>query len=52
VLKALQRREVKEWLATQGMDPLGGSPEDMAARIRAEIDDLAKVIRDTGIRLN
>jgi tripartite-type tricarboxylate transporter receptor subunit TctC len=52
VLKALRRREVQEWLATQGMDPLGGSPEDMAARIRTEIDDLAKVIRDAGIRLN
>jgi tripartite-type tricarboxylate transporter receptor subunit TctC len=52
VLKALQRREVQEWFATQGMDPLGGSPEDAAARIRTEVDALAKVIRDAGVRLN
>jgi tripartite-type tricarboxylate transporter receptor subunit TctC len=52
VLKALQRREVQDWLAAQGMDPVGGSPEDFAARIRTEIDTLGKVIRDTGMRLN
>ena len=52
VIKALQRREVQDWFATQGMDPLGGSPEDCAARIRTEIDALTKVIRDAGVRLN
>ena len=52
VLKALQKREVLDWLAAQGMDPLGGSPEDFAARIRTEIDALTKVIRDSGMRLN
>jgi tripartite-type tricarboxylate transporter receptor subunit TctC len=52
VLKVLQRREVLEWLATQVMDPLGGSPEDMEARVRTAIDDLQKVIRDADIRLN
>ena len=52
VLKALQRREVQDWFATQGMDPLGGSPEDFAARIRTDVEALAKVIRDAGVRLN
>jgi tripartite-type tricarboxylate transporter receptor subunit TctC len=51
-LKALQRRDVQDWLAAQGMDPLGGSPEDFAARIRTDIDAMAKVIRDAGLRLN
>ena len=50
--KALQRRDVQDWFATQGMDALGGSPEEFAARIRAEMGDMAKVIRDAGMRLN
>ena len=51
-LKVLQRRDVHDWFATQGMDPLGGSPEDFAARIRTDIETMAKVIRDAGVRLN
>jgi tripartite-type tricarboxylate transporter receptor subunit TctC len=50
--KALQRRDVQDWFATQGMDALGGSPEEFAARVRADIDVMAKVIRDAGMRLN
>lgn len=52
VARALQRREVQEWLATQGMEPLGGSPEDFAARVRTDIEAMAKVIRESGVRLN
>lgn len=51
-VRALQRRDVQDWLATQGMDPLGGSPEDFTARISRDIDAMAKVIRDSGMRLN
>jgi tripartite-type tricarboxylate transporter receptor subunit TctC len=50
--RALQRQDVQEWLAAQGMDPLGGTPEDFAARIKTDIEALAKVIRDAGVRLN
>ena len=50
--RALQRREVQDWLAAQGMDPLGGSPEDFAARIRTDIEKMARVIREAGVRLN
>jgi tripartite-type tricarboxylate transporter receptor subunit TctC len=52
VLKALQRREVQDWLAAQGMEPLGGSPEEFAERLRAEIDTVTRVIRDSGMRRN
>lgn len=50
--RAIQRREFQDWLATQGLEPIGGSPEDFAARIRTDIDAMAKVIRDAGVRLN
>jgi tripartite-type tricarboxylate transporter receptor subunit TctC len=51
-LRALRRREVQDWFATQGMEPVGGSPEDFAARIRADIETMAKVMRAAGVRLN
>jgi tripartite-type tricarboxylate transporter receptor subunit TctC len=51
-VRALHRRDSQDWFATQGMDPLGGSPEEFAARIRTDIDAMAKVIRDAGVRLN
>lgn len=50
--KAIQRRDFQDWLATQGLEPIGGSPEDFAARMRKDLDEMAKVIRDAGIRLN
>ena len=50
-LRALQKREVQDWLATQGMDPLGGSPEDFTARMKTEHDAMAKVMREAGVRL-
>ena len=50
--KALQRRDVQDWMAAQGMDPLGGTPDDAAARIAKDIEAMAKVMRDSGMRLN
>jgi tripartite-type tricarboxylate transporter receptor subunit TctC len=49
---ALQRAEVQNWLSAQGMEPAGGSPEQFAARIRNDLDAMAKVIRDAGLRMN
>ncbi|MDB5866024.1 MAG: hypothetical protein JWO70_3830 [Betaproteobacteria bacterium] len=50
--KALQRREVQEWMATQGMETMGGSAEAFAARIRGDYEKLERVIREAGVRLN
>jgi tripartite-type tricarboxylate transporter receptor subunit TctC len=49
--KALQRRDVQEWMATQGMEPLSGSPEDFATRIRHDYDALGNVIREAHVKL-
>ena len=49
---ALQRAEVQNWLSAQGMEPAGGSAEQFAARIRNDLDAMAKVIRDAGLRMN
>ena len=50
--KALQRRDTQEWMATQGMEPMGGSPEELAARIRSDQEKMIRVIRDSGMKLN
>ncbi len=49
VVKVLALPEVRERLITQGIDPLGNSPEQFAAYVRAEIVKWAKVIKATGV---
>ncbi|MES2562327.1 MAG: tripartite tricarboxylate transporter substrate binding protein, partial [Pseudomonadota bacterium] len=35
--KAIHRRDSQEWFATQGIDALGGTPEEFTTRIRTDI---------------
>jgi tripartite-type tricarboxylate transporter receptor subunit TctC len=49
--KAMQRREAQEYLANQGMEAMSGTPEEFAARIRGDYEKLAKVIRESGMKL-
>lgn len=51
IARALGTDEVTGGLAAQGLELAGGSPEQFAAHIRAEMDKWANVIRVTGIRL-
>lgn len=51
-VKIVQRREVQEALTLQGMEALGGTPEDFTARIKSEMEKTAKVVRESGMRLN
>ena len=37
-------------LLTQGADPIGGSPQELASFLRAEIDRWTKLIRQANIR--
>jgi tripartite-type tricarboxylate transporter receptor subunit TctC len=51
-VKIVQRREVQDMLALQGMEAMSGTPEAFAARIKSETDKTAKVVRESGMRLN
>ena len=51
VKKALDAKEVREFYAKQGIDPVGGAPEEVTALIKREIDKYAKVIKEGNIRL-
>jgi len=48
-LKALRSPEMKERLAADGAEPLGGSPAEFAALIRRELDKWTRVARAAGI---
>ncbi len=50
--KALKSPEIRERFVLQGTEPLGGSPEDFDAFIRAESAKWAKVIKAAGTKLD
>ena len=47
---ATQRAEMRERLLGQGAEPLSGTPEDLAAYLRRELDKYGKIIREAGVR--
>jgi len=51
-VKILQRREVQDALTLQGMEAISGTPEAFAARIKSDMEKTAKVVRESGMRLN
>ena len=50
VVRAVQNADVKARFLADGADPVGNSPEEFAAYIRAETAKWAKVVKDAGIR--
>jgi tripartite-type tricarboxylate transporter receptor subunit TctC len=50
MVKAIAAPDMREKLAMLGYDPVGGTPEDFAARIRSEISTWANVIKAANIR--
>ena len=50
IVKVLQQPDVKDRLGKDGAEPVGSTPEEFAAFIRAETVKWAKVVRDAGIQ--
>lgn len=48
--KAIATPDLKEKFASNGVDPLGGTPEQFASYIRSESVRFGKVIREAGIK--
>ncbi|MDB5812414.1 MAG: hypothetical protein JWN94_4536 [Betaproteobacteria bacterium] len=49
IIKALVLPEVRDRLVSQGIDPVGNTPDQFAAYIRSEIVKWAKIIKSTGV---
>lgn len=49
IVRAVHDPQVAKALANDGAIPIGGSPEEFAAHMRAELDRLGKVIREAHI---
>jgi tripartite-type tricarboxylate transporter receptor subunit TctC len=46
--RATQSPDVRERLEAQALDPVGGSPQEFAEYVKAEVAKWGKVVRDTG----
>ena len=47
----LQRAEVKKRFAADGIEALGGTPEQFGAYVKTEIERWARVVREAGVKL-
>lgn len=50
--KALQDPKLAQRLANEGADPIGGTPEQFAALIKAEIPRWGKLVKDSGATID
>lgn len=48
--RALRKRAMRDKLALQGVDVLGGTPEEFAERIRSDLDKWTRVVKAAGIK--
>ena len=50
IVRVLGRTDVKEKFLAAGVEPVGSTPQQLAATIKSEIVRMSKVIKDAGIR--
>jgi tripartite-type tricarboxylate transporter receptor subunit TctC len=50
LVKILRAPDFREWLVGQGADPVGSTPDELAAFVRTELAKYAKIVKDSGMR--
>ena len=50
IVRVLGTAEAKKRLFNAGLEPVGSSPEQLAAKVKAEMLRLGKIIKDSGVR--
>ena len=50
VASAVKKPDVIEWMKQNGLDPVGSTPEEHAAHIRAELAKWAKIVKDAKVK--
>ena len=52
IVKVLNTPEIAQQLAKIGIDPVGGTPEQYADTIRADMQKFGKLVKDSGARVD
>jgi tripartite-type tricarboxylate transporter receptor subunit TctC len=52
IVRILKLPDVKERLATLGFDPVGSTPDELAAKIQSETNKWTKVVRQTNVKID
>ena len=52
IVRIVQRPESSEWLRRTGGEPAPGTPEQFAARIRADVERLGKLVQTLNLKVN
>jgi tripartite-type tricarboxylate transporter receptor subunit TctC len=52
IVRVLTRPDVKERIATAGAQPVGSSPEELAALVKRELARWSRVIKAVGIKVD
>ena len=50
MVRILQAPDFRDWLITQGADPVGGTPEELAAFVKSELVKYARIVKASGMR--
>jgi tripartite-type tricarboxylate transporter receptor subunit TctC len=51
IIKSMQNGKVRQFMVSEGLDPVGSTPQELAAQIKREIVKYAEVIRKGNIKL-
>ena len=51
IAKAIERPEIRERMRNRGLEPVGSSPAEFAARIKLSMEQMGRVIKASGIRV-
>ena len=51
LIKAIKTKEIRDFLTREGAEPVGSTPQELAAYFRREVDRYAKVIKAGGIQV-
>jgi len=51
IIRILQNAEVKDRLATQGLEAVGSTPQQYEVHLRAELAKYARIVKSAGIRI-
>jgi len=50
VVKILRAPDFRDWLVAQGADPVGSTPDELAAFVKTELVKYAKIVKDSGMK--